>query len=91
MLDAGTAVVPLPRNVSDKMAAPINCAMATMVNAVSNIPTDSNNSIAMIQVRVTILYFLSKLFSRLESDTDPTSQIVKNFHFKILVNIIWLD
>ena len=57
VLGAGTAVVPLPRNVSDKMAAPINCAMATMVNAVSNIPTDSNNSIAMIQVRRTLSVF----------------------------------
>ena len=53
VLGSGTAVVPLPRNVSDKMAAPINCALATMVNVMSHIPTDFNNSIAMIQVKNT--------------------------------------
>ncbi len=34
------------------MAAPINCALATMVNAVSNIP-EQHFSVAVIQVNVT--------------------------------------
>lgn len=51
VLSSGTAVISLPRNVSDKMAAPVNCALATMVNAVSNVPNDSSNCVAMIQVK----------------------------------------
>ncbi|XP_078681596.1 L-threonine 3-dehydrogenase-like [Branchiostoma floridae x Branchiostoma belcheri] len=38
----GVHVVPLPDHVTDKMAAPVNCALATVVNAVSCIPGNEN-------------------------------------------------
>ncbi|XP_038072858.1 L-threonine 3-dehydrogenase-like [Patiria miniata] len=36
VLHEGTRIVKLPENVTDKMAAPINCALATMVNAMGS-------------------------------------------------------
>ncbi|XP_071794887.1 L-threonine 3-dehydrogenase-like [Asterias amurensis] len=36
ILHKGTRIVKLPDHVTDKMAAPINCALATMVNAVGS-------------------------------------------------------
>ncbi|XP_022095735.1 uncharacterized protein LOC110981969 [Acanthaster planci] len=37
ILHEGTRIVKLPDSVTDKMAAPVNCALATMVNAVGSI------------------------------------------------------
>ena len=52
VLTKGTSIFPIPKNVSDKMAAPINCSLATMINVVSCIPkaNESGPSIAVIQV-----------------------------------------
>eukprot|EP00057_Strongylocentrotus_purpuratus_P014698 XP_011669172.1 PREDICTED: L-idonate 5-dehydrogenase [Strongylocentrotus purpuratus] len=36
VLHPGTCVFPIPDHITDKMAAPINCSLATMVNAVSS-------------------------------------------------------
>ena len=33
----GTHIVKVPDNIPDKLAAPINCALGTMVNAVSSL------------------------------------------------------
>lgn len=38
LLRSGTHVVPLPDHVSDAVAVPANCALATAVNAVSHLP-----------------------------------------------------
>ncbi|CAH1233805.1 SORD [Branchiostoma lanceolatum] len=38
----GVHVVPIPDHVTDRMAAPVNCALATVVNAVSCIPGNEN-------------------------------------------------
>ncbi|XP_033120604.1 L-threonine 3-dehydrogenase-like [Anneissia japonica] len=46
----GTKLVKLPDNVSDKMAAPLNCAIATMAHATSMLPTeDAKNKTVLIQ------------------------------------------
>lgn len=39
LLRPGTRIVPVPETVSDVVAAPANCALATMVNALSDLPT----------------------------------------------------
>ncbi|XP_078485533.1 L-threonine 3-dehydrogenase [Ciona intestinalis] len=49
LLRAGTHIVPLPPQVTDKMAAPINCALATIVNVVENARTQSRNKVALVQ------------------------------------------
>ena len=38
VLRGGTHVVPIPDSVPDRVAAPANCALATMVNVVSRLP-----------------------------------------------------
>ena len=58
VLHSGTAIFPIPDHVSDKVAAPINCALATMVNALSNLPPGGPDRVAMIQVRTIILYLM---------------------------------
>ncbi|MBN2307795.1 MAG: zinc-binding dehydrogenase [Candidatus Hydrogenedentes bacterium] len=45
LLRAGTHIVPVPDNVSDPMAAPINCALATMVNALSYVPAPCRTAV----------------------------------------------
>ena len=50
VLCPGTAIFRLPDHVSDRLAAPINCALATMVNAVESIPLNPHYKVAVIQV-----------------------------------------
>jgi putative phosphonate catabolism associated alcohol dehydrogenase len=47
LLRRGTAVVPIPAAVADGVAAPANCALATMVNATEWLPTPCR--VAVIQ------------------------------------------
>ena len=46
----GTHVVKMPDNVPSTIAAPLNCALATMVNATTCIPTRMKSA-ALIQVK----------------------------------------
>jgi D-arabinose 1-dehydrogenase-like Zn-dependent alcohol dehydrogenase len=48
----GTVLIKLPDEISDNLAASINCALATMVNCVENLPQNVKNSRkkALIQV-----------------------------------------
>lgn len=39
VLRAGTAVVPVPAGLSDAVVAPANCALATVINALEELPT----------------------------------------------------
>ena len=54
VLRRGTSVFPIADNVSDRVAAPINCALATMMNAISQIPKDGCHKRAVIQVEKNI-------------------------------------
>ena len=46
-------MVPIPDTVTDKMAASVNCALATMVNAVYSITHEHVESkVALIQVNI---------------------------------------
>lgn len=52
---AGTPVVALPSVITPTLAAPINCALATMVNALSKLPATPSPgrpgaSVALVQV-----------------------------------------
>ena len=51
ILRKGTAIIKLPDVISDDLGASINCALATMVNCVDQIPTKNkkNGSKALIQ------------------------------------------
>lgn len=55
VLESGTAVYRIPSDLSDLVVVPINCALATMVNAVScipqnNTPGSASTRTALIQV-----------------------------------------
>lgn len=39
LLRKGTHIVPVPNHVPDKLASPVNCALATMVNALEALPS----------------------------------------------------
>ncbi len=43
VLGSGTTVIPLPSNLSDTLAAPINCALATMVAVLEHLPTTAKS------------------------------------------------
>ena len=43
LLRPGTAIIPLPDSVSDALAAPANCALATMVKAVEQLPATTKS------------------------------------------------
>ncbi|XP_013399460.1 uncharacterized protein LOC106165699 isoform X1 [Lingula anatina] len=49
VLRKGSHIVKIPDHVSDRMAAPVNCALATMVNAVHAIEESKHNNIAVVQ------------------------------------------
>ncbi|XP_013399465.1 uncharacterized protein LOC106165700 [Lingula anatina] len=52
VLRPGTHLVKIPDHVTDRMAAPINCALATMVNVMNSIPSIGDNKanhVALIQ------------------------------------------
>ena len=53
ILRKGTAVIKLPDVISDDLGASINCALATMMNCVSQIPDNCTRpgSKAVIQVK----------------------------------------
>lgn len=50
ILRAGTAVVAIPDEIPDCIAAPINCSLATMVCAVSKVKRDASQTV-LIQVQ----------------------------------------
>lgn len=52
VLRKGTSVIKIPDVISDNLAASINCALATMVNCVSQIPSNVKliSNKALIQV-----------------------------------------
>lgn len=53
ILDKGIAIFKIEDNVPDRLVAPINCALATMVNAISSIPPEKAwYQTALIQVIV---------------------------------------
>lgn len=49
VLRAGTEVFPIPDSVTDREAAPINCALATMMSATESIPNNEHYKTAVIQ------------------------------------------
>ena len=52
-------MVPIPDTVTDKMAASVNCALATMVNAVYSITHEHVESkVALIQVNMIEMHAL---------------------------------
>ena len=50
VLRRGTTIVKIPPHVPDSVAAPINCALATVVSAVSAIPRGDTYRTALVQV-----------------------------------------
>lgn len=52
ILHSGTHVVKIPDHVNNKIASPVNCALATMVNAVSGLVGKNpfRDTVAVIQV-----------------------------------------
>lgn len=52
IIHSGTHVVKIPDHLEDRIASPINCALATMINAVSGISgkNQDRETIAVIQV-----------------------------------------
>jgi len=52
IIHSGTHVVKVPDHVKDKIASPVNCALATMVNVTSGLigKNPHRNTIAVIQV-----------------------------------------
>lgn len=52
ILHSGTHVAKIPDHVEDEIASPVNCALATMVNAVSGLDGKNphRNTVAVIQV-----------------------------------------
>ena len=64
VLRPGTAVFPIPAGVSDQAAAPINCALATMVNAVNAIPKPKEGegeAVVQVMFRLINLFFFMDL------------------------------
>ena len=59
VLRKGTTVIKIPDEINDNLAASINCALATMVNCVSQIPDNVRNIAkkALIQVNIFCLSF----------------------------------
>lgn len=56
VLHQGTCCVIIPHHIPDSSAAPINCALATVVNAVSQLPDCEGNLLkvsrsALVQVK----------------------------------------
>nr|XP_054755724.1 L-threonine 3-dehydrogenase-like [Lytechinus pictus] len=52
VLHPGTCTFPIPDHITDKMAAPINCSLATMVNAVSSFShRDASSQSVLLQVQ----------------------------------------
>ncbi|MEE3235599.1 MAG: zinc-binding dehydrogenase [Candidatus Latescibacterota bacterium] len=45
VIRGGTRVVKVPEDLSDAVVAPANCALATMVNATSDLPTPCNSAL----------------------------------------------
>lgn len=55
LLTAGAAVLRVPEAVEDRIAAPINCALATMVNAVMNSPLVSGAEAGVARLRSVLI------------------------------------
>lgn len=45
VLRARTTAIPVPEDLSDELVAPANCALATVVNALSNLPTPCRSAL----------------------------------------------
>lgn len=60
VLKKGIHVVGVPPNVSNAVASPANCALATMVHAVSYATSNTKirQSVAIIQVSIRITFLL---------------------------------
>ena len=54
IIHSGTHVVKVPDHVKDKIASPVNCALATMVNVTSGLvgKNPHRNTVAVIQVHL---------------------------------------
>ena len=62
----GTFVIKLPKSINDDLAATINCALATMVNCIDQIPDRikrNKQSTILIQVRYSFKSYISILLS----------------------------
>ena len=57
ILRKGTTVIKLPDEITDDLGASINCALATMINSVDQIPSNCRkpNNKALIQVFTTTI------------------------------------
>ncbi|CAK8675845.1 unnamed protein product [Clavelina lepadiformis] len=49
ILKRSTLIIPLPPEISDRVVAPANCALATMVNAVEQARTPATNRVVVVQ------------------------------------------
>ena len=57
ILEKGVAVIKLDDKVSDRVAAPINCALATVFSAVSVLPSDiKQTGKALVQVLTAFMF-----------------------------------
>jgi hypothetical protein len=56
-------MIKLPEQISDSLAATINCALATMVCCVRNIPADTKKSRKKALIQVLLLKFLLTLLN----------------------------
>lgn len=50
VIKEGTVAIKIPDHVTDKMAAPLNCAMGTVMNALSNLPPLDQSAKVLVQV-----------------------------------------
>jgi D-arabinose 1-dehydrogenase-like Zn-dependent alcohol dehydrogenase len=55
VLRKGTTIIKIPDEISDNLAASINCALATMVNCVTQIPDNVRNIAKKVLIQVTFL------------------------------------
>ena len=75
LIRSGTTVIRLPDSISDGLAASINCALATMVNCVDNLPDSVKRSKKKALVQVIIS--TSKI-NKLRRVKNKTSCVVFN-------------
>ena len=57
IIHSGTHIVKVPDHVKDKIASPVNCALATMVNVTSGLDGKNpcRNTVAVIQVDLAVV------------------------------------
>jgi D-arabinose 1-dehydrogenase-like Zn-dependent alcohol dehydrogenase len=54
ILRKGTEVIKLPDEISDELASTINCALATMVNCVDQVPQNVKKSAKKVLIQVSL-------------------------------------